>query len=616
VTTTPTPPTHLATTPATRPATAAELRAPLAAFVRFWLSFTALNVLLFLPAALLNRGDSSLLPSIHSARELLGWRENLDPFRLSAELTLLTAVWLFLPGLRASRWARPFRGLIAATFLLALLYTIYETLSLSFYASDPIFYAQARLVAEELPFLLQSLRLPAGMVLAGAGGLVLLGLLVGWLLRGLWAPLPGPAGRAARLLLALLLIIVLGAGLRYGRALAAPRSAVSCLTCKLVQNGRASADLAQRVRQTGSLPVSAVYEYGGYELLARPDIYLIFVESYGSILYQEPALREPYLALLDELQGELAAGGWQSTTILSESPTWGGGSWMAYTSALFGLRIDSHPAYLALRDRFAGGGYPGLGHALQELGYQYAHTTPIAAELPAEEQAVAETFFGVDRWLTYEDLAYEGAHYGWGPAPPDQFALGRADELLRATGDQPLLFFMLTQNSHYPWAEVPPLAADFHDLNQPGEAPPARDLGVRQVKVTPEQYLTAIGYELRFLTQFVREQAAEDALIILVGDHQPGYISRRADGFATPIHVLSKDGALTAVLEQYGFSPGLALPNLTPGMKHEGFYSLLMRVLVQRYGRGDQLPPPYLPDGLAAADPLHSPTTQSSSRPR
>ncbi len=93
------------------------------------------------------------------------------------------------------------------------------------------------------------------------------------------------------------------------------------------------------------------------------------MESYGSVLYKRPDWRPAYEALLGELQQELAGGGWHVATALSESPTWGGGSWMAYTSALFGLRIDSHPEYLSLLDEYQEVAYPDLGRYLQSQGY-------------------------------------------------------------------------------------------------------------------------------------------------------------------------------------------------------------------------------------------------------
>ena len=557
--------------------------------LRFWLSFTALNLLIFLPAWWFNRADAAFLPAAGSLRELLGWRENLDPFRLSAELTLLALLWH--GGAARGAWARPLRALFVATAVLALLYTLYETLSLTFYATDPVFYAQAELVRGQMGFLLAGLNLPWTAVAAGLLLLVAAGLLLRGLLRGALMPLPqGHAGAALLPLLALLLLVV-GAGLLNGRALAAPRSVVSCLTCKLVENAAASRALAARVDSLDDLPVAALYP-GGYDLLQRPDVYLIFIESYGSILLSDPALRPAYEAQTERLTAELAAAGWHSASALSESPTWGGGSWMAYTSALLGLRVDSHPAYLSLLEQFSDGRYPTLARALGDMGYRAAYTTPIAAELPPAEQAAHERFYGIDRWLTYADLDYHGAHYGWGPSPPDQFALARANALLQAESPAPLFFFMLTQNSHYPWLEVPPLLADWRAHNDPAAPPPQIDLSVERGAENEADYLAAITYELDMLAQFIHEEVPADALVILVGDHQPGYISRRADGFATPVHVLSQDARLAAGLAEAGFTDGLRLPRrATAVMGHEDLYRLLLRLLVGTYGRGDRVLP-------------------------
>jgi hypothetical protein len=382
-----------------------------------------------------------------------------------------------------------------------------------------------------------------------------------------------------------------------GRALASPKSVVSCFTCKLEGNIAASMAAAQRVQTINQLSLEQVYDYSQYGLLSRPDIYLIFVESYGATLYRQ-GLRGPYKTLLAELEGDLSEAGWQASTILSESPTWGGGSWMAYTSALFGLRVDTHPAYLALLDRFAGGGYPHLGRTLQEMGYQYARVTSISVELDEEEWQEYKAFFGPDRWLRYSDLNYSGRHYGWGPAPPDQFVLSAANEQLKESGE-PLFLVMITQNSHYPWREVPELVDDWRALNDGSDANPERRLRLPEVTADRYDFLHAIRYELQFLTRFILNEAEEDALFILVGDHQPGYITRRAEGLETPLHIISKDKDLIESLDAYGFIRGLDVDDLQAGMKHEGFYSLLMRVLLDRYGRGDRLPPPYLPGGAS-----------------
>lgn len=591
----------------TKPAT---LQAPaiinsLAATLRpslFWLAFLLLNLFLFLPAYLLNRADNSLLPPVSSdwqeaARQLLAWRQNLDPFRLNAEFALLFALWIFLPRLRGSRWRNPFLAFAACVYVLALLYAIYEQLSLSFYRDDPIFYAQAQLVFDGLPFVLRHLALsPASFALGGAAT-VLAFLAIACLLHLLASEQSvSSLGALSRTTLFGLVLLILASFLLNGRALAGPKIVVSCLTCKVGRNIRGSLAMAEQVQSMKQLSFDQAYDYSDYSLLARPDIYLIFIESYGGILYRRQ-LKEPYLELLGELETELADAGWQAATILSESPTWGGGSWMAYSSALFGLRVDSHPAYLALLDRFGDGDYPHLGRTLQEMGYRHARVTSISVELGEEEWEQYQDFYGTDRWLRYSDLGYNGRHYGWGPAPPDQYVLNAVHEELQKNGE-PLFLFMITQNSHYPWQDVPELAAEWQALNDGSEFNPQPNIKTPKVTVDVDDFMRSIRYELQFLTRFILEEVDDDAIFILIGDHQPGYITRPEDGLETPLHILSKDESLAASLTAYGFERGLRLDEPRTGIKHEGLYSLIMRVLLERYGRGDRLPPPYWPDGV------------------
>ena len=573
----------------------------------FWFSLALLNTLLFLPPFLLSKNGDSLLPALpapwpQAARELFAWRDNLDPLRLSAELLLLIAAWVFLPALRAARRRRPLRALIAAFFFLAFTYAVYEALSLFFYNVDPVFYDQADLIREGLPFVARHLSLaPAHFIAAAALTLLALGGLL-WLLKTVTAEAQiSRLGPLSRGLLAALALFILASLLFNGRALAAPSSVVSCFSCKLERNIRGSAAAAGQVRRLNTAVSGEVfddaYAYAEHRLARRPDIYLIFVESYGSILYRRPALRTPYLALLEELQQDLQGDGWQAATIMSESPTWGGGSWMAYTSALFGLRVDTHPAYLALLERFPRGGYPHLAHTLKRMGYTTARVTSLSVELEDAQWQQYKAFYGVDRWLRHSDLGYDGRHYGWGPAPPDQYVLSAANELLQDT-PQPLFLFMITQNSHYPWQEVPPLAADWRALADGSDAAPQASLATPQVTADPANYLEAIAYEMRVLTRFIRQEVEDDALVILIGDHQPGYITGALDGNDTLLHIISGDEVLVSSLSAYGFEAGLALSDIQKNMKHEGLYSLLMRLLVTQYGSGDRPPPPYLPGGF------------------
>jgi hypothetical protein len=72
----------------------------------------------------------------------------------------------------------------------------------------------------------------------------------------------------------------------------------SSLGFKLEKNIAASLKTYHDVMAFDDRQVQAAYNYVGYRLERKPDIYLIFVESYGSVLYKRSHFRPTYTALL------------------------------------------------------------------------------------------------------------------------------------------------------------------------------------------------------------------------------------------------------------------------------------------------------------------------------
>jgi phosphoglycerol transferase MdoB-like AlkP superfamily enzyme len=569
----------------------------------FWLAFVILNGLLFLPLYLLNQESASFWPGPAlfadglwlGVNRLLIWRENLDPLRLSLELTLVVALWSNNRSLQ-----RPaVRGMVAGIYLVALSYYLYEAIMVSIYRTDPVFYSHYFLVRDGLPFLARHLQTSIWLYIGGIVGLaVALSLVLGLLNVLLISAMDPKLPRWTRTGVALLAGLVLVTGLCYQHYTASPEMVVSSLGFKLQKNIASSRQLFHDIASFDDTRARQAYNYASYQLQQKPDIYLIFIESYGSVLYKRTDYHKAYTALLAELEDKFAEAGWHTRSTLSESPTWGGGSWLAYTSLLLGLRIDNHPQYLSLLNKYQVERYPGLGHYLQSQGYYYAWVSSIANELDDQLWSKYIRFTGVDAWLRHSDLNYSGPEYGWGPAPPDQYVLPYADQLLQARTDQPLFFVTLTQNSHYPWTPLPTLVEDWRTLAEVEAqpmAPPQEDV---ERSVKRQNYLRAIEYQLRMLTDFILNTDNEESLFILVGDHQPPQVSRRSDGWATPVHLISRNGALVDSFAEYGFTPGLTVQSLEPSLHHEGFYSLFVRVLQSRYGADRIALPPYLPGGV------------------
>jgi phosphoglycerol transferase MdoB-like AlkP superfamily enzyme len=577
--------------------------------LRFWIGFVLLNILLFLPAYLLNRFDTAFLPQLtrgqsethRSLSSLFVWRNNLDVFRLYAEWVLLAALWVFFGRIRQGKIGRIYRAVALTFYLLALSYAIYEAVVRSMYQLDPILYSQLVLVLDNLAFVADSLPISLGTILLIGMGIVAALYAV---VRVVWHTLSTDVvqfGRVTQLLMALLVGWVIVSMLMLGTQLASPKMTVNSLTLKLRQNLIDSLTLYQRVHAFDADTPLAVYDHAGQTLLRKPNVYLIFVESYGSVLYKRPDWHDAYVPYVEAHEAALTEEGWHMATALSDAPVWGGGSWMAYTSALFGLRVDSHPQYLALQETYVEEEYPHFGRYLQGQGYQFTQIASIERQLKADEQAKNDAFFGADKTLGFDDLDYAGLVYGWGPAPPDQYVLNFAREEVVLNSAEPQLLFFITQNSHYPWKPWPEFVPDWRDLDTGTleVAETAFDPTTGPHAVLRASYIRSIEYELDVLFDFIRASGDEDAIFVLVGDHQPQRVARHDDGFDTPLHIISRDADLIASLDAYGFESGLLVSALEPAMRHEGIYSLLMHTLLTQYGSGVKTPPPYLPTGLA-----------------
>ena len=571
--------------------------------LRFWLLCLLLNLLFFLPIYLLNASSTPPVPQAalfdagweEGLRGIFLWRTNLDPWRISLEFSLLTALWIVVPWLQR-RWVqRLFSGL----YLITLAYYLYEAIVWSIYLAEPNFYSQYFLARDGIPFLMEGMQAAWWLYAAGAAGALLAVTALLWVLRRFWAAgMAGDLGNGTRWAFAVLAVAQLAALYLFQYYTAQPEMVVSSVGYKLYQNIGESIHLEADIASFDDSTAQHAYDYSSYALTKTPDIYLIFVESYGSVLYKRADYRQAYESLLAELEPRLEEAGWHARTALSESPMWGGGSWMAYSSALLGLRIDNQAQYLALRNKYQEEYYPNLGNTLRQFGYYAGYVSGMRDKWNDVQWAEYGHFLGADEWLRYEQMQYTGPHYGWGPGAPDQFTLNFADAHLQAATEQPLFFFTITQNSHFPWAENPELVADWRTLNgqQAGESVV---VDKEDTAVLRQLYVESIDYQLQNMVDFVLSHGTDDSIFIFVGDHQPPSVSRRADGFGTPIHVIARDEALTDAFGEYGFMPGLVLKDFTPAVRHEGLYSLLMRILLQEYGDGAHPLPDYLADGAA-----------------
>jgi hypothetical protein len=587
----------------------------------FWGGFWALNWLLFAPIYLFQWSEMSFWPWSDMGRDWGGLflqRENLDIFRFNVEFGLLTLCWLLLsvkifspsnrgpdggtsnPVPNGERGIRRNGGFFTvaafAFYLLQLIYAIYEGFIRAFYQLEPNGFNDWPMLAKGTAYVIQSLNLPLTVYLGG----LLLVLLAGGLLFALHRLLFDPA-RAEQLsvkhglALGLVVLFALVAGWRGEVEMARPAAAVSSFAAKLSQNIALSQATKNEASRFAILRLAPFYEFAGYELAYKPNIHIIFIESYGSVLYKRDDFQAAYTSLLPFLEKRLDKNGWSVHTTLSDAPTWGGGSWIAYTSFLFGLPLESDNDYRQLLAQYEERPFPHLPNYLRDQGYRSYRLTSSANELNDLEWRRLVQFFGVDEWLRYGDIPYDGPLYGWGPSLPDQYALNYGLAFIKANETAPYTLFFITQNSHYPWYPLPEFTADWRSLNDtPEPEPSAPSVSHPELR---RRYLASIEYELEMLVEMIISQGEADDIFILIGDHQPARVARYADGWDTPIHIISRDAAFTAAFEPFDFVPGLMVGTIEPKLHHAGFYSLFSRILAQQYGHSGAALPIYRPLG-------------------
>jgi hypothetical protein len=566
----------------------------------FWSSFLLLNSLLFLPIYWFFRADISFWPwfELEGMDEVLPTlflqRENLDVFRLNVELLFFVLLWLFIPVVRR-RW---FLLIIFFLYLGQFVYGVYEGFVRSYYLLDPVFYNDFFLFADGARYVVSSLHLSP---LLYAGGLIFGVLLVG-LLFGLHRLMFGSLrsaqlSRITKTAVVLIGVIALVPVIVFKEGSGLPETAVTSFIAKIEQNFQLSRIAKVEADRFDSQELAPFYQFTEAELRHKPDIYIIFLESYGSVLYKRPDFRQPYELLLDSLTFRLDLNDWMAASTRSNAPTWGGGSWLSYTSATSGLRLDSHAQYLALFNRYVQEPYPHLFNYLRGQGYRSFRLSSNSDKLNDIEWQRYKSFYGVDEWLRFDDMNYQGPLYGWGPSPPDQYAIHFAQAYMNQDADMPHVFFYITQNSHYPWTPLPEMAQSWETLNDlpPVPPPPTQRL---PLDVMRQQYLASIQYEMTMLIDFIIKGADDGDIFVIIGDHQPARVARYNDGWDTPVHIISKDESFIEAFYEYGFVPGLKTNEREPTMNHEGFYSLFMRALLQNYGSNPDDLPIYLPEGV------------------
>lgn len=579
-----------------------SLTAPDPPVLRFAAAGAILNLIPFLPALVSPLPQSPYAP-------------------LCAEvLVVLTAV-VYATRTRWERWARVFAGLVIGALFL---YEVYDATVYTAFHRSGIFSEDLQF-ADDLAYLVFELLTWGTAVLAllALAGVIGLSWIVIRSLRtvartGRFGQCR--AGLLAAHLMVWPLVVVIGPALELGPVnltyqSSNERTGVHTTTASIVANVRASRRLRTMLDSLRTAPPDSTYAaYDTLSLLQRPSIYLLMVESYGTVLNTHPALRDPYRNLLQRTESVLAADGWHMATARCEVPVRGGRSWLSIASLLTGVRVEHQLLFNQFQAAADSADILHLVHFLDRQGYRTFALQPFTFERPG---LPTQNTYNFDETIYRKDLNYRGPSYGLADAP-DQYSLHFTHETYLSASGQPFFLLFETVDSHSLWNYgLPPYLDDWRRFNEQSQAnrsphpdtrgappvflPDSITLPTVYDQPTPLRYLRHIAHDLRVVRAYLTEKAPPGSLVLLLGDHQPPLLDT-SDG-TVPIHVLSTDPSLVDVVHRHGFTDGLRLTDESPRLREEGLYSFLVRLLVapERGGAATDSTalPPLKPGGVS-----------------
>jgi hypothetical protein len=301
--------------------------------------------------------------------------------------------------------------------------------------------------------------------------------------------------------------------------------------------------------------------------LKQQDVYLVYIESYGTTVYDTPAFRAALREPLTQFEATLSRAGYTIASNRLVSPTFGGGSWLAHATLASGVRLDDPILYSQLL-RSARKLLPAY---FKDAGWRTVDIMPGTKE-PSKDAARA---WGFDREVYAAELSYHGPSFGWF-AIPDQFTLDRATATRAAMEvGFPVFTQIVLVSSHIPFSPVPPYLADWRDSGTFATVPAAAWEEIYRHPdwtVLAPGYLKSLTYDFAVLGDWLTKRVSEGALIILLGDHQPpAVVGGEAQQWTVPIHVLSRDPELIAPFITAGYVSGLFPPQLSPPQGMEKF---------------------------------------------
>ncbi|MEU9454078.1 sulfatase [Streptomyces sp. NPDC048277] len=289
--------------------------------------------------------------------------------------------------------------------------------------------------------------------------------------------------------------------------------------------------------------------------LRGKDVLFTFIESYGRVAIDDPAMAPEIDATLTEGNNRLKAAGFAARSGWLRSPVTGAGSWLAHSTFLSGLWVKNQQRYrtLTTSDRATLTSYFQKTGAWRTVGI-----------VPGVRKAWPEgKYFGLDHIYDSTHLGYEGPYFSWTPVP-DQFSLEAFQKLEHGKKNRdPIMAEIILASSHNPWSPIAHMidwkdlgdGKIFYKIKKEGTNPTEVWKSAQRVRT---EYRKAIQYSLDSLTQWMQRYGDDNTVLVFLGDHQPvPTVTAGSTSRDVPVTIVARDPKVLDRVSGWGWTEGL-----------------------------------------------------------
>ncbi|HEY6556701.1 MAG TPA: sulfatase-like hydrolase/transferase [Polyangiaceae bacterium] len=306
--------------------------------------------------------------------------------------------------------------------------------------------------------------------------------------------------------------------------------------------------------------------------LAGQHVFLFVVESYGRAAVDQALLAPGMRAVWQRFEETVGKHGYQTASAWLESSTYAGRSWLAHATLATGVQTTDQLAYrLVLESEPLS-----LAYFFGRAGYR----TVLAGPGTTRPFRQGDAYRFHAKYYAWQ-YGYVGPRFSWA-LMPDQFVVDFVHRREVATATRPLFIEYALVSSHTPWDIQPPLVEDWKSIGKGAiySRLPAVRFDVTWPELNdkaPAAYVRALSYDFDVLMRYLAEFVAGDALIIILGDHQPPREITQSDSRDVPVHVVSRRRVFIDAFRARGYTPGMVPTSAARRMGMRQFLPELLR---------------------------------------